>query len=120
MANVTLQGIGKNILIHFTEVTDALQKLELSKQGRTNEDLPIPLDDIQSEEERFKLWAANLGLYATGDRSLDYRIQDSPSVKEYTNQLLDDLREDLVNGKPIKPVIIIGTCLTGCSIWCTE
>ena len=109
MANVSLQSIGKNILLNFTEVTHALQGLQLSqreKQGEADEVplLPIPLDDVQLEEERFKLWAANLGLYATGDRSLDYRIQDNPSVKEYTNQLLDDLREDLVNGKLMNKV----------------
>jgi len=98
MANATLRDIGKNILLHFAESAFALQP-KPSKPGGTNDEFLLSLDDVQSEKERFQLWAANLGLYATGDRSLDYRIQDSPSVKEYTSQLLHELREDLVDGK---------------------
>ena len=98
MANTTLHVIGEDVLRHFEKVVFALQS-KASKQDELTDELLFSLDDVLSEKERFQLWAANLGLYATGDRSLDYRIRDSPSVKEYTNQLLDELREDLVDGK---------------------
>lgn len=62
---------------------------------------PVPSDldveDIEIERQRFELWAANLGLYNLGDRSLGYRLQEFRPLKEYILDLLQELTTDLSN-----------------------
>ena len=89
----TLSNVGRDIQRHFTKLASLLR---LDKTPRPGDDLrPLDLDDIRAEEQRFQLWAANLGLNGSGDRSLEYRLQEAPSVKEYTLDLLQEFRDDL-------------------------
>jgi hypothetical protein len=87
-----LCGIGRDIEQHFAEITVLLDPSAstpdiISQQLRS--------EDFESERQRFQLWAANLGLNQSGDRSLDYRLQDAPSVREFTLDLLRELSDDL-------------------------
>ena len=69
----------------------------------------LRLEDFEAERQRFQLWAANLGLNQSGDRSLDYRLQDAPSVKEFTLDLLRELRDDLSQStlmSSLKPTVL--------------
>ncbi|KAJ4300024.1 hypothetical protein N0V90_005273 [Kalmusia sp. IMI 367209] len=97
MANAMLRVVGKSVLDRFADASHALQIFESSHKAETDGKLAIVPVDIQSERERFQLWAANLGIFVVGDRSLDYRIRDNPTVKEYTGRLLHELEEDLSN-----------------------
>lgn len=63
------------------------------------ETLDTPSDAFRqlmiNEQQRFQLWARNLGLYHYGDSSLEYRLRDS-RLFDYTIELLNDLQELLV------------------------
>ncbi|KAJ4302673.1 hypothetical protein N0V90_001562 [Kalmusia sp. IMI 367209] len=91
METATLRDLGRDVLFHFAFL---LQKGNL-QQFDTNDEIEQITESLNTEQERFQLWAANLGVQSTGDRSLDYRIQDRPSVKSYAKQLLEELVEDL-------------------------
>jgi hypothetical protein len=88
----SLCGIGRDIERHFAEIA-----LLLDPNASTPDTISQQLrsEDFESERQRFQLWAANLGLNQSGDRSLDYRLQDAPLVKEFTLDLLQELRDDL-------------------------
>ncbi|ODM22487.1 hypothetical protein SI65_00075 [Aspergillus cristatus] len=50
---------------------------------------------IVNEQQRFELWATNLGLYHGGHSSLDYRFRDASIIFEYTRGLLRELESIL-------------------------
>jgi hypothetical protein len=104
MTKTELHDTGRNILNQFTKVSHAIEFLKLSNESESEENIAFLLKDVQSERERFQLWAANLGLFVIGDRSLDYRTRDHATVKEYTKSLLDELEEDLSESKLSKKV----------------
>jgi hypothetical protein len=95
METTTLRNVGRGVLFQFGAASLAL-RTKVAQQFETDE-IEQSIESLNAEQERFQLWAANLGLQATGDRSLDYRIKDSSSVKSYANQLLEELAEDLSN-----------------------
>ena len=104
MTNTALRDAGRIILDRFTDVSDALESLKPSDEAESDEAEPdeklaLLLVDLLCEKERFQLWAANLGLFVVGDRSLDYRTRDNFAVKEYTGKLLNELEEDLLRSK---------------------
>jgi hypothetical protein len=99
MINIALRDTGKNILDRFADVSDVLEFLKPLNEGESDGKLALLPADVLSEKERFQLWAANLGLFVIGDRSLDYRTRDNPTVKEYTEKLLHELEEDLLKSK---------------------
>lgn len=51
------------------------------------------------ECERFRLWAANLGLYQQGHSSLDYRLRDADSDKVYISDILKEINDHLINSE---------------------
>jgi hypothetical protein len=91
-AGPSLHEIGRKILFSFAE---AVPDLQLDNERHP---LVSPLD-MQSERERSQLWAANIGLFAIGDRSFDYRARDNDSISDYTRKLLGELQEDLADCK---------------------
>ncbi|KIX10040.1 uncharacterized protein Z518_01121 [Rhinocladiella mackenziei CBS 650.93] len=58
-----------------------------------------PVEDLTIFLERtrqsFLFWAANLGMFDEGHRSMDYRLQDAQDVKEYMVDLLEELEYNL-------------------------
>ena len=101
----SLSRIGRDIEQHFTEIAvidpNASRPDTIFQQLRS--------EDFEAERQRFQLWAANLGLNQSGDRSLDYRLQDAPSVKEFTLDLLRELRDDLSQStliSSLKPTVL--------------
>ena len=99
MINTSLRDTGKNILDRFADIRDALEFPKSSNEAESEGKLALLPADVLSEKERFQLWAANLGLFVVGDRSLDYRTRDNPTVKDYTGKLLHELEEDLLKSK---------------------
>ncbi|RAL67650.1 hypothetical protein DID88_008399 [Monilinia fructigena] len=49
--------------------------------------------ELENELGRFKIWAGNLGVFAPGPASADYRLRDDVDVKEVLVQMLDRLRQ---------------------------
>lgn len=50
---------------------------------------------IINEQQRFEIWATNLGLYHGGHSSLDYRFRDASVIFDYTKGLLRELESVL-------------------------
>lgn len=96
MSHTVLRHHGKTILDGFTSIAETIESCEESPLTDKIEQLAV---DLVSEGERFQLWAANLGLFVIGDRSLDYRTRDNSSVKEHITKLLVELEEDLSRSK---------------------
>lgn len=94
-ANNLLRNAGKNILRQFEDTGLVIQALKSSDKVETSGKLALLEVDLISEQERYQLWAANLGLFALGDRSLDYRRRDNTKIRDYTVKLLNGLGEDL-------------------------
>ncbi len=63
--------------------------------------LPVKDSHVESlgwtEEQmaRFSIWAANLGVFARGHASADYRLRDAAEARGLILQLLNALRENL-------------------------
>ena len=53
------------------------------------------LDWLENRQGEFNLWAASLKAASIGRSSLDYRVRDSPEVRESICDLLDGLSESL-------------------------
>jgi hypothetical protein len=61
--------------------------------------LPIfTVTDLRDEFEQFRIWAENIGIFASDHASLDYRLRDAPDVKESVVSLMQSLRSDLEEG----------------------
>jgi hypothetical protein len=56
------------------------------------------LEAISVEAERFKLWAANLGLLVPGHGSLAYRLREAAGLESVISRFLTDLRDTLQEG----------------------
>ena len=85
-----LQSLGRSILDTFNRLAKATWNLN----GDGN--LP-PKHRVKAEDERFRLWASSLGLYAVGHASLDYRVRDAPVVRDSLTDLMIELKEHLEN-----------------------
>lgn len=57
----------------------------------------IPVDKVQDELGRFRIWASNVSAHSSGRRSLQYRLRDSSELSEtvirYLAELLRLLRD---------------------------
>ncbi|KAH8802415.1 hypothetical protein F5884DRAFT_886872 [Xylogone sp. PMI_703] len=51
--------------------------------------------ELENEMGRFKIWGGNLGVFAPGNASADYRLRDDPDVREVIIQMLDRLRQHI-------------------------
>lgn len=54
--------------------------------------------DVDDQLARFNIWASNIGVFASGHASLDYRLRDSPEAKSLMIQLLEGLQRFLMRG----------------------
>jgi hypothetical protein len=52
-------------------------------------------EELLNEQGRLKIWAGNIGIFATGTASTDYRLRDDPEIKEVMVSMLDRLRSTL-------------------------
>lgn len=57
-------------------------------------------DALNSEDQRarFEIWSSNIGIYADGHASLDYRLRDSWEAKRLMLDLLCSLKNYLRRG----------------------
>jgi hypothetical protein len=55
-----------------------------------------PLDpQLEQQNDRFRLWAGNIGARQIGKSSLDYRLREASDVADMTSQLLYGLQTQL-------------------------
>jgi hypothetical protein len=73
---------------------DALVVVQPTADDRRN------ADDLDGEEQRarFLIWSANIGVFADGHASLDYRLRDSLEARKLMLDLLRSLKNYLRRG----------------------
>lgn len=81
----TLLSIGLEIDQQFNALENAIIK---DYQG-------LEKDDLIEQQQRFDLWAINIGLRQKGHASLDYRFRDALDFHQYCQTLLEGLRKTL-------------------------
>jgi hypothetical protein len=81
----TLAAVGFDIVQLFNDLESATIK---DYQG-------IERDDLVEQQQRFDLWATNIGLHQRGHASLDYRFRDASTIYQYCQTLLEDLVKTL-------------------------
>lgn len=54
--------------------------------------------EYEDQYGRFNIWVGNLGVFAKGHASLDYRLRDSPQQMTLLKELLDELQRLLLQG----------------------
>lgn len=57
-----------------------------------------PKELFAAEEDRFELWAVNLGLFVSGHGSLDYRLRDAERLESTIRRFITDLNNSLIEG----------------------
>ena len=87
----TLLDVGNDIAVYFEHI------LRLLSSGASEN--PVGANQIILEEQRFRLWAGNLGLHQHGHSSLDYRLRDADVVRSYALDLLTGIKEYLLEGQ---------------------
>lgn len=50
--------------------------------------------EIEETNDRFILWASNIGLFNPAHSSLDYRLRDNEQIKTFTCTLLETLGDN--------------------------
>ena len=51
--------------------------------------------ELENELGRFKIWAGNLGVFAPGNASADYRLREDSDIRGVIIQMLDRLRQNI-------------------------
>jgi hypothetical protein len=92
MLEKSLFELGSRVYRLFTQVIESVSKSPIV------EPTPSERFDIESECQRFGLWAKNLGLFLKGHGSLDYRLRDADDVRTFTRDILLDLANSLQHG----------------------
>ena len=74
----------------------------ISKTSQANPASPIAIphylfNNFEIEEQRFKIWASNLGLLSSGHASLDYKLRRAPHLIKVVKRLLGDIIESLTD-----------------------
>lgn len=88
----TLSDNGKQVLRHFQTLQLTLQQEECMAI------LPHEALEIEEMNDRFTLWATNIGLFNTAHSSLDYRLRDNEHIRTFADTLLQTLDDKVQEG----------------------
>lgn len=61
---------------------------------------------IEEQYARFKIWAANIGAFAQGHASLDYRLRDNEQTQRFMLEFLVTLADFTKRGKCQYPYLL--------------
>jgi hypothetical protein len=121
MTTTSVAGIGSLVLDEFSGLLVLLQNSSHPSSRSSLQNLSEGvhpdqncLPEIENEYQRFQLWAANLSLRGQGHWSLDYRLRDATFVKDFVIDLLNELKQTIIECKsPAVYVFRIGLFLLG-------
>lgn len=74
-------------LHEFSQLLEGLQNPEHCRL--------MPLEKVEAEYDRFKIWSGNLGAMQSGSSSLDYRLRGSTVMRANVFKLLSRLKQTL-------------------------
>ena len=69
---------------------------QLKKLATSWEDCHTQNGWARNQTAQFNIWATNIGVFAEGHHSLDYRLKDIPETGELIALLLSALEKDLL------------------------
>ena len=88
------------IASHYTKCTEAFSQLCASlRSSDVQFSDQIEEGELQDEVGRLRVWAGNMCAYETGETSLDDRLRDAVHVRQQVVSLLEDLYNNLREGK---------------------
>jgi hypothetical protein len=61
--------------------------------------LPKELSALEDQVGRFSIWAANIGVFAPGRASMDYRLSEAPEIRQLVLGLLETLEDCITSCK---------------------
>ena len=67
-------------------------------QPTSNEQRDADKPNSEEQRARFLIWSANIGIFADGHASLDYRLKDSLEARNLMLDLLESLKNYLQRG----------------------
>ena len=86
----------KQILcVRQDEAAAVQQRLSILFRSRPFKGQRLNLSDIVDEYEQFGVWSKNLGVFASDNSSLDFRLREASEARDGIVSLLRGLREDL-------------------------
>lgn len=80
-----------------THLFDILLPIVPSPDSSTDPALHVSIE-YEDQYGRFNIWVGNLGVFADGHASLDYRLRDSPQQMVLLKEVLDELQRLLLQG----------------------
>ena len=96
-------NIEENLATHGHHVRQSFQNACKSlAQNVSNVAGQLEPTAVESETQRFLLWATNLGLLHHDHSSLDYRLRDNEVVRSFTTSLLSNLIESLDESQSVR------------------
>lgn len=92
MASSNIHGKAKECIEEFK----LLFKIEVQVRESGKAEHLTP-DELRMDDQlaRFRMWAGNIGAFADGHASLDYRLRDNENAKKMMIRFLENLRESL-------------------------
>jgi len=91
-----MSTIAKNTSGCFEAFDLALRSLSAADSNLSSK---ISYSALEDQLGRLRVWAGNLGCFAGGHASLDFRLRDVSSVRENIVKILEDLRDCLRESK---------------------
>lgn len=88
---MSLDGSTESIETLATIGFDALQLFDDLLSVTTKDYQFLERDNLIGQQQRFDLWATNIGLHQRGHASLDYRFRDASDIHQYCQNLLENL-----------------------------
>ncbi|KAK1750545.1 hypothetical protein QBC47DRAFT_331655 [Echria macrotheca] len=90
--NTSIFGLASNSLQLFNQ---------LGRELDVHPTALMPLEAIQNERARFKVWCGNLGALQQSFASLDYRLRDAPVMLSNVTNLLQQLQSNLAESSAV-------------------
>ncbi len=88
---------GDATILDYARTCMVLFDTLLSSLNGTSRPDPDAELSAQADDQsgRFSIWAGNIGVFATANASLDYRVRGTPQIKDLIIQQLDGLAKFL-------------------------
>jgi len=94
----SLFDLGQHVLWHFDGLHRAFGQADL------NVIAGLDATDVAETNDRFWIWASNIGLFNPAHTSLDYRLRDNKVIKKFTVDSLHNIGEKINQRKSTKPL----------------
>lgn len=100
MTSADIRARADECLGHFKFLLEIETQVRDSRKGPASSNDEPQIDD---QRARFKIWAGNIGVFADGHASLDYRLRDNENARNLMKSFLGSLIDFLRRGSHLQP-----------------